>query len=268
MRVPTPRSPTRSTRNTGSLVIYVCIPTHNEATTIGVLLWKTRKVLDEFDRPFQVVVHDDASTDDTPEVLERYGRTLPLTVLRSESRIGYGASVERLLRHVQDVAPYPKRDCAVVMQGDFTEDPTDIVPLVKALEGGADIVAGQVTGEHDTMPPAVKLVRWVAASLLRGVVARAPVSDPLAGLRVYRIIVLKKALRDRPEDDPLILTDGWAANVELLGKLAPHARRIAEAPLDIRYDLRMRPSRFKPGRTLLALARLRGIWSAPSPETA
>jgi glycosyltransferase involved in cell wall biosynthesis len=250
----------------GAAVIYVCIPTHNEATTIGVLLWKIRKVLDEFDRPFEVVVHDDASSDDSPAVLERYKRTLPLTVLRSEQQIGYGASVETLLRHVQQVAPYPKRDCAVVIQGDFTEDPQDIVSLVKAIEGGADIVAAQVTGERGTTPRDVKLVRLVAATVLRWVVARAPVSDPLSGLRAYRVIVLKKALRDRPVEDPLLRADGWASNVELLAKLAPHARRIAEAPLDLRYDLQVRPSRFKPGKTLLALARLRGLWSAPSPE--
>jgi len=250
-------------------VIYVCIPTHNEATTIGVLLWKTRKVLDAFDRPFHVVVFDDASTDDTSEVLARYKHALPLTVIRSEEQIGYGRSVERLLRHVQEVAPYPKRDCAVVMQGDFTEDPQDLVPLVKTLEGGADIVAGQVTGERGVMPRPVKMVRWIAAALLRGVVAKAPVSDPLSGLRAYRVIVLKKALRDLPESDWLVRSDGWAANVELLAILAPHARRIAEAPLDIRYDLQMRPSRFKPGQTLLGLARLRRLWSAaPSPEVA
>ena len=247
-------------------MIYVCIPTHNEASTIGVLLWKTRKVLDEFGRPFHVVVHDDASTDDTPAVLQRYERALPLTVLRSQEQVGYAASVELLLRHVQKTASYPKRDCAVVLQGDFTEDPEDIVPLVKTLEGGADIVAGHVTADNDVMPRGVKLVRWIAGAVLRGVVAKAPVSDPLAGLRAYRVIVLKKALRDRADHDALLRSDGWAANVELLGKLAPHARRIAEAPLGIRYDLRMRPSRFKPGKTLLDLARLKGLWSKPSPE--
>lgn len=248
-------------------MIYVCIPTHNEATTIGVLLWKTRKVLDEFDRPFHVVVHDDASTDDTQAVLERYKHALPLTVLRSERQIGYGASVEALLRHVQQVAPYAKRDCAVVIQGDFTEDPQDMIPLVKALEGGADIVVGEVTGER-TLPRAMRLVRWAARLLLRWVVARAPVSDPLSGLRAYRVIVLKKALRDRPENEPLVHTDGWAANVEVLARLAPHARRIAEAPLDLRYDLQVRPSRFKAGQTFLSLARLRGLWSVQSPEAA
>jgi dolichol-phosphate mannosyltransferase len=247
-------------------VIYVCIPTHNEATTIGVLLWKTRKVLDEFDRPFTVVVHDDASTDDTAAVLERYRRTLPLTVLRSEVRIGYGRSVEVLLRHVQEAAPYPKRDCAVVMQADFSEDPQDIVSLLRILEGGADIVAGSSADSDRPVPSGVRFARKVAGALFRRAVRGAPVSDPLAGLRAYRVIVLKKALRDRPER--LITTDGWAANVEILVKLAPYARRIAEAPLEPRYDLQVRPSRFRPVHTLLALARLRGArWPVPDPET-
>lgn len=243
-------------------MIYVCIPTHNEAATVGVLMWKVRKVLGEFDRPFTLVVHDDASTDDTAQVLARYKRTLPLTVLHSKERIGYARSVEALLRHVQAEAPYPKRDCAVVMQADFTEDPQDMVPLLKLIEGGADIVAGCVAGMAGPPPKGTKLVRWATGTLLKGVLGRAPVSDPLGGLRAYRVIVLKKALRDRAE--PLLTTDGWAANVELLGKLAPHARRIAEAPLQLRYDLQMRPTRFRPVRTLVSLARLRGsLWESP-----
>ncbi len=250
-------------------MIYVCIPTHNEATTIGVLLWKTRNVLGEFGRDYRIVVYDDASDDETPEVLQRYRRALPLTVLRSEERVGYGRSVERLLRHVKDEAPYPKRDCAVVLQGDFTESPDDVISLVKLLEGGADIVAGAVTDDGDQGGRGFRYTRWAAMTLLRRVVGGAPVSDPLVGLRAYRVIVLKKALRDRGEDDPLIRSDGWAANVELLGELAPHARRIAEVPLNLRFDLQARPSRFRPWKTFVALARLPGsLWTTPGPEAA
>ena len=245
-------------------MIYVCIPAHDEAATIGVLLWKTRKVLNEFGRDFRIIVHDDASTDDTAQVLARYVRTLPLTVLRSEQRIGYGRSVEKLLRHVQAEAPYPKRDCAVVMQGDFTEDPRDAVSLVKVIEGGSDIVAGRRAENGRPQPAGVKAVRWVARTLLRGKLAGSPVTDPLGGMRAYRVIVLKKALRERPE--PLIRSDGWASNLEILGHLIPHARRIGEVELAPRYDLRMRPSRFKPVRTLLSVARLRGSLPALVPD--
>lgn len=251
-------------------MIYVCIPVHDEAATVGVLMWKIRRVLGEFGRGYQIVVHDDASTDDTAEVVDRYRRKLPLAVLRSESRIGYGRSVERLLRHVVDAASYPKRDCAVVIQGDFTEDPEDVVSLVRVLEGGADIVAGAVDTGSAPLPRARRLARRLARLALGGLYRGSPVSDPLSGLRAYRLIVLKKAFRDLAADAPLLHADGWAADVELLARLAPHARRIEEVPLTPRYDLRLRPSRFRPARTVLSLARLGGasIWSAPRPEAA
>jgi glycosyltransferase involved in cell wall biosynthesis len=248
-------------------VIYVCVPTHNEATTIGVLLWKTRNVLGAFGRDYRLVVHDDASDDDTPEVLQRYRRSLPLTILRSDERVGYGRSVEKLLRWVVDEAPYAKRDCAVVIQGDFTESPSDIVSLVKVIEGGADIVAGAPAEESRPRDTGMRVARWATRTFLRRITNGAPVSDPFAGLRAYRVIVLKKVLRDRPVEEPLIRSDGWAANVELLARLAPHARKIGEAPLSLRYDLQVRPSRFRPLRTVLSLARLPGpLWTPRGPE--
>ncbi len=251
-------------------MIYVCIPAHDEAATLGVLAWKVRKSLGAFGRDYRIVVLDDASTDDTAEVLARYRRKLPLTVLRSEERIGYGRAVERLLRWVVDEADYPKRDCAVVLQADFTENPDDIVTLVKVLEGGADIVAGCVDTAADHTPRAVRIVRRLARMVLRRTFGGAPVSDPLSGLRAYRVIVLKKAFRERAQDLPLVRSDGWAANVELLATLVPYARRIEEAPLTLRYLLRTRPSRFRPVRTFLSLVRLRGTssWSPPDATAA
>jgi len=251
-------------------VIYVCIPAHDEAATIGVLMWKVRRVMGEFGRDYRIVVLDDASSDNTPDVLARYRRSLPLTILRSEERLGYGRSVDRLLRHVVEEAPYPKRDCAVVLQGDFTERPEDVVGLVKILEGGADIVAGSLAAELERLPRPVRLARKAARFLLGAVWRKAPVSDPLSGLRAYRVIVLKKALRDLPADQPLVRADGWAANLELLRLLVPHARRVAEVPLEMRYDLQVRPSRFRAFPTLRSLFRLRGgVWGTGlDPETA
>lgn len=240
-------------------MIYVCIPAHNEARTLGLLLWETRKVLGAFEREYRIVVHDDASTDDTPAVLDRYGKVIPLTALRSGERLGYARSMERLFRHVEEEAPYPKRDCAVVLQADFTEDPENIVELVKIFEGGSDLVAGHVDPDRARWPRGVKLARWAARAALGSALKGAPVSDPLNGLRAYRIIVLKKAFRELEPGEWLLQSDGWAANLELLAKLAPHARRISDVDLTPpRYHMQQRPSRFRPLKTLLSLFRLRG----------
>jgi glycosyltransferase involved in cell wall biosynthesis len=238
-------------------VIYVTIPAHNEENTIGVLLWKIRNVMGEFGRDYELLVLNDASTDGTGEVLKRYRRSLPLRVFDSRERLGYSGALDRLLREAVNRAPYPKRDAVVTLQGDFTEHPEHLVPLVKTLEGGADVVAGRLGNGGEGAPFQVRLARWFAPRLLGSTWKACPVSDPLCGFRIYRVIVLKKALRDLGEA-PLLRRPGWAANVELLELAVHHARRIEEVELDLRYDLRSRKSRFSSLQTLRALSGIRG----------
>ena len=222
-------------------MIYICIPAYNEERTIGVLLWKIRKVMREFGRDYEVLVLNDGSTDGTATVLDRYRNVLPLRVLKEEHRGGYPGAVQRLLREALDRTSYPKRDAAVLLQADFSESPDYIVPLLKALEGGADIVAGVVEENGRSAPNghpaprAVRVVRRMAPWVLGKAYDGAPVSDPLSGFRAYRLIVLKKALAE----------------------FAPHARRIAEAPVTLRYDVDGRPSRLSAVRTLRGLLRVR-----------
>ena len=245
-------------------MIHICIPAHNEEGTIGVLLWKIRRVMREFGRDYVVRVHDDASTDGTAEVLRRYQKVLPLHVSTSPSRQGYARSLETLIRTVAEESPYPKRDVVVTLQGDFTEGPEHIVSLAKAVEGGADLVAGNAA-DLGNPPRRIRLTRWAAPILLGRALNAAPVPDPLCGVRAYRVIVLRKALRSR--DEPLTRREGWAANVEMLESLAPHARRLTHVPVEVRYDLRQRPSRHSPLGTLRGLLAVRTVrWDSDEPE--
>src|SRR3989475_3382472 len=67
-------------------MIYVCVPVHNEARTAGLVLWKVRQVFTAFPREYQLLVLDDASTDDTGEVLASYAKVLPMTVVTHQDR--------------------------------------------------------------------------------------------------------------------------------------------------------------------------------------
>ena len=244
-------------------MIYVTIPARNEERTIGVLLWKLRKVMAEFGRPYEVVVLDDASTDRTPEVLASYVRVLPIHVIQSNQRLGYGPAMERLLRAVVERSSYPKRDVAITLQGDFSEDPADLVPMVKTIEGGADLVASRLAPGSRGFPASYKLSRLLAPLVLGGAFRGAPVEDPLSGFRAYRVIVLKKAFRGLGKGRHLVVSAGWGANLELLSKAAPHARRIEEAPIAVTAPPPERPSRFRALPSLRALVGLRGTtWPA------
>lgn len=225
-------------------MIYICIPALDEAPTVGVLLWKVRQVMAEFGRDFHLIVLDDGSTDHTQEVLEPYARVLPLTVLRNERTMGYPAAVERLLREAVAKSTHPKRDVAVVLQGDFTESPDDIPALVRKVEGGADVVGTVVAGTDREPTRAERWARRGLPWLLSGRALPREIRDPLSGFRAYRVAVLKRALA-ASEGKPLLTRPGLAANVELLVAVAPHVRRADAAEVSLRYARRERETRFR-----------------------
>jgi len=234
-------------------MIYVCIPVHNEAPTAGLVLWKVRQVFTTFPREYQILVCDDGSTDDTAEVLGRYARVLPMTVVTHRERQGYARSLEELLRMALQRTDRPKRDCAVTLHGDFQHPPDTMEEMAKRLESGADLVVAEVTREAGEAPRALRWARRWAPRLLRV----AGVRDTMSGFLALRLVALRQAIR-QAGDGTLLATDGWCANAELLARLAPHARRLESVSTTARYDLRQRPSRVRP------LAALREAWRARS----
>ena len=247
-------------------MLRICIPVHNEATTIGVLLWRLRSVFQGFSREYDVVVYDDASTDGTAEVLEPYQSVMPLTVLRSTAHRGYAASIDALVRHVAADDEYARRDAMVLLQGDFTENPEHLPELVKRFEGGADLVAVERTVSSATPADERRLRRW-GRWAVRPFLQLPAISDPFTGFRLVRISVLRellKALGNRPVCEG----EGWAANIDFAMNVAPFARRIENVQFAPRYDVRQRASRRRGWADVLALfhwARAARRIARPSP---
>ncbi len=222
-------------------MLRICIPVHNEATTIGVLLWRLRSVFQGFSREYDVIVYDDASTDDTAAVLEPYQSVMPLTVLRGAKHAGYASSIDALVRHVASDDEYARRDAMVLLQGDFTESPEHLPELVKRFEGGADLVAVHRTVSTDTPADEKRLRRW-GRWAVKPFLRMPPVADPFTGFRLVRISVLRdllKAMGNRP----VCAGDGWAANIDFALNVTPFARRIENVEFAPRYDVRQRASR-------------------------
>lgn len=246
-------------------MIYFCIPSHNEAATVGLVLWKLRRVLEDSAREYQLLVGDDASTDATTEALAPYLKALPLTVLRNPTRQGTAATVERLLKAALEQSDRHKRDAAIVLPADFTVDPAEILEFLKRLDSGADLVVGEATLAGEPDPWRQRVRRW--APWLLGRRVRVPgVRDVVSGVAAFRLVALRNAFRDRP--DQWLTTEGWAANAELLAWAAAGARRIETVPITERADRRQRDSRHEPWPLAQALWRARRRFVAPPDASA
>jgi glycosyltransferase involved in cell wall biosynthesis len=235
-------------------MLYICIPSRNEAQTVGLLLWKIRQVFTDAPREYHLLVGDDASTDATPDVLAPYTKVLPLTVLRQDRHVGYARTLERLLRHAVTLSDRPRRDAAVVLHADFLHDPATIPELLKKFDSGADLVVAESQGEG-APTRGHRLLRRYAPLLLRRRGRVPGVRDTVSGFLAMRLSVAKDAL---PGNGPVLMSDGWAANAELIARAAAVSRKVDGVATRERYDLLQRPLVYDPWAAAKALWRAAG----------
>jgi hypothetical protein len=209
-------------------------------------LWKIRQVFGEYSREYHLLVADDASEDDTSDVLDRYQHALPMKVINHSERLGHAATVEELLTHALQTSDRLKRDCAVTFPADFSVSPAVLPDIIKRFESGADVVVAESIGAEPTRLG--RLIRHAAGWLLRPGLKLDGVSDPLTAVCAVRLVTLRKAMRGRT--GRFLETENRLANAELLARTAAAARQIAVLPVS---DEHLRPDAVH-GRTSLGTA--------------
>jgi hypothetical protein len=234
-------------------MIYVCVPVHNEARTAGLVLWKVRQVFTAFSREYHLLVCDDGSTDGTAQVLAAYAKVLPMSVVTHRERRGYAKSLEELLRLALQRTDRPKRDCAITLHADFSHPPDAMEEMVRRLESGSDVIVAELADQGGHPSPMRRWVRRWAPRLLRVPGVR----DTVSGYIALRLIVWRQA--QRGDGTPLLTTDGWSANAELLARVLPYARRTETIAATTRYDLAQRAPRTTPWQQLVGAWRARAV---------
>lgn len=160
--------------------ISVVIPARNEAENIVTLVEDIDRALTPLG-DFEIIVVDDASTDNSVQVLTDRAATMPhLRVLRHDRSGGQSAAV-----HSGVMAARGAVVCTLDGDGQnpAEELPKLLAPLLSDLTGRIGLVAGQRVGRQDTWS---KKIASKAANALRGWILQDGTRDTGCGLKAFR----------------------------------------------------------------------------------
>src|SRR5437867_2792301 len=169
--------------------ITVLIPVYNEAENMRPLLEKLSVDLSALGTPYEILVVDDGSTDDTLERLRELHRLIP-HVRAVSFRRNYGKSAALSVGFQEARGRY-----VVTMDGDLQDDSREIGPLLGKLEEGFDLVSGWKQKRKD---PIMKTIPSKLFNAVTSWMTGVRLHDMNCGLKAYRAEVVK-TLRLRGE---------------------------------------------------------------------
>jgi glycosyltransferase involved in cell wall biosynthesis len=172
--------------------ITVVLPAYNAAETL-------KRTVDELDRSIidDVLLVDDASTDDTLEQAKRLG----LKAIRHDENRGYGGNQKSCYQAALDL----KADIVVMVHPDYQYSPL-LVPALAAMiaYGEYDLVLGSRILAQDSVArgmPRYKFLANRALTLFENIALRQKLSEYHTGLRAYSRELLESLPFDRNSDD-------------------------------------------------------------------
>ncbi|WP_298723291.1 glycosyltransferase family 2 protein [uncultured Ferrovibrio sp.] len=159
--------------------ISVVIPVHNEEKCISALVLETCRIL-RGQLAFEIIVVDDASDDDTCDLLQQCMEAIPeLRPLRHGKQAGQSRAI---MTGVQAA----RAEIIVTMDGDGQNDPADILTFWTAMQGAWDgtflLLAGQRVRRQDTF---IKKASSKVANIIRSSVLRDATPDTGCGMKMF-----------------------------------------------------------------------------------
>ncbi len=114
----------------------IVIPIYNEEESLKPLYQRLKPLLDSWERTFEVLLIDDGSSDNSPQLLrELHAQDPRLQVILLRRNFGQTAAFSAGFDHARGAV-------VVTMDGDLQNDPVDIPMLLDKIDEGYDIVSG------------------------------------------------------------------------------------------------------------------------------
>ena len=221
--------------------ITAFFPCYNDSGTIASVVITADRTLRVLADDYEIIVGDDASTDNSVAILEELRRLYPrLRVLHHAANRGYGGNLRSMFAEAT-------KDLIFYTDGDAQYDPAELTLLYQHLGADVDVVQGWKIERHDPLHRKIigrvyhHFVRWWFGLHLR---------DVDCDFRLFRRHVL--------ESFPLMSNSG-CITVEMMTRIEQGGFSVVEVPVH-HYHRAYGESQFfnfrRVARTLTELSRL------------
>jgi len=161
---------------TEPVLLSLVIPAYNEQEVVAALLQRVEASLRQIGKPFEVIIVDDGSKDQTPAMLDEAMKTRPwLRVLRMSANRGQSAAFDAGFKAARG-------QVIATIDADLQNDPEEIPRLLPMLDG-YDMVTGWRKERRDT-----KFRRFQTrfANRIRNWISEETINDSASSLKLYK----------------------------------------------------------------------------------
>jgi len=194
--------------------VSVVIPVFNEEATIGNIVTRTKKTLEQLGVSYEILVVDDGSDDRSADIAQE----LKAHVLRDPHQ-GKGFALRSGFRQA-------KGELVVTLDADGSHQPEEIPLVLRYIrENKADFVVGSRffnSEANKTKIPKVNRTGNKMFNYLIGYLTGVKISDSQSGFRAIRSSLIKKMK---------LSSHGYEVESEMLVKALRMGARVAETPI-------------------------------------
>ena len=201
--------------------VSIIMPAYNEASHIAFSIDETVETFNNFGCPFELIVIDDGSTDNTYDAAQKAAAKYDQTVFvkKNSYNAGKGRAIKKALHYVSG-------DYIVFLDADMDLHPLQVQTLFDIMRlDNADVVIGSKLHPNSVVNyPLERRIMSLCYYLLVRLLFNLPCHDTQTGLKLFKAEVLQKVF-------PRILVKEFAFDLEVLVNAHHLGYKIAEAPI-------------------------------------
>ncbi len=159
--------------------ISIVIPVYNEQEVLEMLYQRLMSVMDNLQKPYEVILVNDGSRDKTPKILNEFFERRPdnIRVVHFSANYGQHLAIMAGLEQVQG-------QIVITLDADLQNPPENIPNLIAKIEEGYDVVSGYRENRQDSVwrKKISQLHNYFRAKMIPNIIMK----DEGCMLRAYR----------------------------------------------------------------------------------